>query len=209
VRLDLKVSLGAALQDGAKGHNMKEKYLTGKLRPLGRGASILRSSGKGGEMRRADIYVGLGLMAVGLLVLGDAIRLGFGWGMSGPEAGFFPFYMGLGIVICTFFIVLRGIRILKKDGAGKPLIKQGGLTQILWVLIPAAGMVLFTELVGLHLATVLYLAFYIGVVGKMHWGKVVLLSILVPLVVYIVFDRVFLIPLPEGLWGKNVLALIP
>jgi hypothetical protein len=105
--------------------------------------------------------------------------------------------------------VLRGIRILKKDGDGKPLIKQGGLTQILWVLIPAAGMVLFTELVGLHLATVLYLAFYIGVVGKMHWGKVVLLSILVPLVVYIVFDRVFLIPLPEGLWGKNVLALIP
>jgi putative tricarboxylic transport membrane protein len=209
VRLDRKVPLGAALQDGAKGHNMKEKYLTGKPRPLGRGASILRSFGKGGEMRRADIYVGLGLMAVGLLVLGDAIRLGFGWGMSGPEAGFFPFYMSLGIVICTFFIVLRGIRVLKKEGAGKPLIKQGGLNQILWVLIPAAGMVILTELIGLHMATVLYLAFYMGVVGKENWIKVAVLSILVPLVVYVVFDRVFLIPLPEGLWGKNVLALLP
>ena len=160
-------------------------------------------------MRKADIIVALGLMVVGLIVIADSIRLGFGWGMSGPEAGFFPFYMGLGIVICTFFIVLRGIKIFKKEGTGKPLIVKGGLTQILWVLIPAAGMVLLSELIGLHLATVLYLAFYMGVVGKMNWGKVILLSILVPLVVYIVFDKIFLIPLPEGFWGGNIMALIP
>jgi len=160
-------------------------------------------------MRKADIIVALGLMLVGFIVLADTIRLGFGWGMSGPEAGFFPFYMGLGIVICTFFIMLRGIKIFKKEGTGKPLIVKGGLTQILWVLIPAAGMVLLTELIGLHLATVLYLAFYMGWVGKMHWAKVILLSILVPLVIYIVFDKIFLIPLPEGFWGGNILALIP
>jgi putative tricarboxylic transport membrane protein len=160
-------------------------------------------------MRKADIIVALILMLVGMVVLADAIRLGFGWGMSGPEAGFFPFYMGLGTVICTFFIVLRAVKVYKKEGAGKPLIMEGGLKQILWVLIPAIGMILLTELIGLHLATVLYLAFYMGVVGRLHWGKVILLSILVPLVVYVMFDRVFLIPLPEGLWGKNVLALIP
>ena len=160
-------------------------------------------------MRKADIIVALGLMVVGLLALGDAVRLGFGWGMSGPEAGFFPFYMGLGIVICTFFIVLRTIKIYKKEGTGKLLIPEGGTTQILWVLIPAVGVVLLTELLGLHLATVLYLAFYMGVVGRIHWGKVILLSVLVPLVVYVLFDRIFLIPLPEGVWGKNIMALIP
>ena len=156
-------------------------------------------------MRKADIFVALGLMALGLLVLGDAIRLGFGWGLGGPEAGFFPFYMGLGIVICTFFIVLRAIRIYKKEGSGKPLVKKGGITQILWVLAPATGMVLLTELIGLHLATILYLAFYMGMVGKMNWGKVIVISILVPLVVYIIFDKIFLIPLPEGLWGKYLI----
>ncbi len=160
-------------------------------------------------MRKADIIVALGLMVLGLLVIGDSIRLGFGWGISGPEAGFFPFYMGLGTVICTFFIVLKAIRIYKKEGAGKPLVEEGGLTQILWVLIPAIGMVLLTELIGLHLATVLYLAFYMGWVGKMHWSKVAVLSIVVPLCIYILFDRVFLIPLPEGVWGKNIMALIP
>jgi hypothetical protein len=156
-------------------------------------------------MRRADIYVALGLMAVGLLVIGDAIRLGFGWGMSGPEAGFFPFYMGLGVVICTFFIVLRGIRIYRKEGAGKPLVKPGGLPQILWVLLPAAGMVLLTELIGLHLSTVLYLIFYMAVIGKTPWPKTLAISIFVPLVIYILFDKIFLIPLPEGIWGKGLI----
>jgi hypothetical protein len=160
-------------------------------------------------MRKADIIVASGLMLIGLLVIGDSVRLGFGWGMSGPEAGFFPFYMGLGTVICTFFIALRAIRAHKKEGAGKSLIIKGGLPQILWVLLPAIGMVLLTELIGLHLATILYLAFYMGIVGKMNWGKVILLSVLVPLVIYIVFDRIFLIPLPEGEWGKNIIALIP
>jgi hypothetical protein len=160
-------------------------------------------------MRKADIIVALGLMVLGLLALGDAVRLGFGWGMSGPESGFFPFYMGLGIVICTFFIVLRAIKIYRKEGTGKPLVPKGGTTQILWVLIPAVGVVLLTELLGLHLATVLYLAFYMGVVGRIHWSKVILLSLLVPLVIYVLFDKIFLIPLPEGVWGKNIMALIP
>ena len=66
-------------------------------------------------------------------------------------------------------------------------------------------MVLLSELIGLHLATVLYLAFYMGVVGKMHWIKIVLMSLLIPLATYIVFDKLFLIPLPEGLWGKYLI----
>jgi hypothetical protein len=164
---------------------------------------------KGGKMRKADIVVALGLMAVGFLALGDAVRLGFGWGMSGPESGFFPFYMGLGIVISTIFILLKATKIYKKEGPGKRLVPEGGFTQILWVLLPAIGVVLLTELLGLHLATVLYLAFYMGVVGRLHWGKVILLSILVPLVVYVLFDKIFLIPLPEGIWGKSLLALMP
>jgi putative tricarboxylic transport membrane protein len=159
-------------------------------------------------MRRADIIVALGMMLVGIISLGDAIRLGFGWGMSGPAAGFFPFYMGLGILVCTIFIVVKAVKTYRKDGPGKPLIPEGGLTQILWILIPAIGVVLLTELIGLHLATVFYLAFNIRVLGKMSWVKVILLSVLVPLSMYIIFDRVFLIPLPEGLWGGSVISLL-
>jgi putative tricarboxylic transport membrane protein len=156
-------------------------------------------------MRRADIIVALGMMLVGLIAFGDAIRMGFGWGISGPEAGFFPFYMGLGILICTIFIVIKAVKTYRKDGPGKPLIQEGGLVQILWILIPAIGVFLLTELIGLHLATVFYLAFNIRVLGKMSWVKVILLSVLIPSSMYIIFDKVFLIPLPLGLWGRSLI----
>jgi len=148
------------------------------------------------------------MMLVGIIALGDAIRMGFGWGISGPEAGFFPFYMGLGILICTIFIVVKAIKSYRKEGPGKSLIQEGGLVQILWILIPAIGVFLLTELIGLHLATIFYLAFNIRVMGKMSWVKVALISILVPLSMFIVFDKVFLIPLPEGLWGGSLLSLL-
>ena len=95
-------------------------------------------------MRRADVIVALGMMLVGIIALADAIRLGFGWGISGPEAGFFPFYMGFGIFICTVFIVIKAVKTYRKDVPGKPLIPEWGLTRILWILIPAIGVVLLT-----------------------------------------------------------------
>jgi putative tricarboxylic transport membrane protein len=156
-------------------------------------------------MRKADIIVALGMMLVGLIAFGDAIRMGFGWGISGPEAGFFPFYMGLGILICTIVIVIKAVKTYRNDGPGKPLIQEGGLVQILWILIPAIGVFLLTELIGLHLATIFYLAFNIRVLGKMSWVKVILLSVLIPSSMYIIFDKVFLIPLPLGLWGGSLI----
>ena len=36
-----KCPVSPALEGGVKGHKIKGKYLTGKLRPLGRGASLI------------------------------------------------------------------------------------------------------------------------------------------------------------------------
>ncbi len=158
-------------------------------------------------MQRADSIVALLLMLIGLIVLADTIRLGFGWGMSGPEPGFFPFYMALGVILGSFFVFLKAFKAYRKEapGSGKRLIAEGGLVPILWVLLPSVGMILLTELIGLHLATVIFLIFYMRVVGKIPWPKVVLVGLMLPLATFIVFDKLFLIPMPEGLWGKYLL----
>jgi hypothetical protein len=67
-------------------------------------------------------------------------------------------------------------------------------------------MVLLTELIGIHLATVVFLVFYMRMVGKIPWITVVLVGLMVPLAVFIVFDKLFLIPMPEGLWGKYLIS---
>ena len=156
-------------------------------------------------MRKAEIWVSLAFVSLGVLVIIDSIRLGFMWGMSGPESGFFPFYLGVGVVISSLMVFFNAFTLYRKEGAGKPLMPPGALKPILWVLIPSTAMVVITEFVGLHLAAALYLAFYMRVVGKIGWVTTLLVGIISPLTLYITFDKIFLIPLPQGLWGGYLL----
>jgi len=156
-------------------------------------------------MRKAEIWVSLVFVLLGVIVIADSIRLGFMWGMSGPESGFFPFYLGVGVVISSLIVFFNAFTQYRKEGAGKPLMPPGALKSILWVVIPSTAMVMLMELVGLHIAAALYLGFYMRAVGKIGWVTTLLVSIISPLSLYITFDKLFLIPLPQGLWGGYLL----
>jgi len=72
-------------------------------------------------MKKANIALAIFLWLLGAIVLFDAVRLGFRWDpLSGPGAGYLPFYLALGTMICTTIVVIRGIRTLK-DGPGKQI----------------------------------------------------------------------------------------
>lgn len=156
-------------------------------------------------MRKAEIWVSLAFVSLGVIVIADSIRLGFMWGMSGPESGFFPFYLGVGVVISSLIVFFNAFTQYKKAGAGKPLMPPGAIKPILWVLLPSTAMVVITEFVGLHIAAALYVAFYMRVIGKIRWVTTLLVGIIAPLSLYIIFDKLFLIPLPQGLWGAYLL----
>jgi hypothetical protein len=156
-------------------------------------------------MRAAEIFIACLLAAIGLITVLDSIRLGFGWGMSGPESGFFPFYLGVGTIVCSVLVLLSVFKKRKQVGAEERLMPKGALKPILWVLIPATAMIAVSELVGLHVAAALYLAFYMRSVGKIGWVTTILVSLLVPLSLYIAFDKLFLVPLPQGLWGAKLI----
>jgi putative tricarboxylic transport membrane protein len=156
-------------------------------------------------MRKAEIIVAFFFVAIGFIAIVDAIRVGFGWGSSGPESGFFPFYLGVGTLICSGFVLTKGFKEFKKEGSGGRLIPEGGLKPILWVLIPSTVMVILTEFVGLHIAAAIFLAFYMRAVGKIRWVTVALVSILLPVSLFVVFDKFFLIPLPMGMWGSKLI----
>jgi hypothetical protein len=156
-------------------------------------------------MRKAEIIITCFFAAIGIIVIVDAVRLGFGWGPSGPESGFFPFYLGVGTLICSAVVLSKGFKEFRKAGPGERLIPKGGLKPVLWVLIPSTMMIVLTEFVGLHIAAMIFLAFYMRAVGKIGWITVALVSVLLPVSLYVVFDRLFLIPLPTGMWGSKLI----
>lgn len=158
-------------------------------------------------MRKANLGVAIFLFLIGAIVMFDAVRLGFRWIPGfGPGAGYLPFYLALGILVCTGISIVKQIRQLSKEGivGDKRLIQEGGLKPILWVLIPSTVMVILTSIIGLHFAAAVFLFFYMRKVGDIGWLECALVSILFPVGMYLVFDRFFLIPLPDGILGNYI-----
>jgi len=156
------------------------------------------------SMRGADLMVAAIILAIGVVVGFDAIRLGYGWGMEGPKAGFFPFILALIIVGGSLVIIRQAIQGKGTAKASKPLVPREAVKPVLVVLIPAILMVALTEIVGLYIAAIIYLTVYIRWVGRFSWLTTVLIGILVPVSFYIVFDKIFLIPMPQGMFGARL-----
>jgi len=155
--------------------------------------------------KTADILVAIALLCFGLIVGLDSFRLGSGWGMEGPKAGFFPFVMAVIAVAGCLVIIRQAMKGTSSVKGAKPFVPAGGMKPVLTVFIPACGMVLLTEVVGLYVAAMIYLAAYIKVVGGYRWRTVLLVSIPIPLVFYWVFEKIFLIPMPAGMFGAQIL----
>jgi hypothetical protein len=156
-------------------------------------------------MRLADLITAAVLMAVGGVVLGDAVRLGTGWGTDGPKSGFFPFWLAVITVVTASLIFLQALW----RASSRPFISRAQLRPVLAVLWPAAVLVLLiggvklgeTTLlpgIGLYVASGLYLAFYMRWVGRHDWRAVVALSVVVPVATFLIFERWFLVPMPKG-----------
>jgi len=155
--------------------------------------------------KAADIVVGIVLLCFGLIVGWDSLKLGSGWGMEGPKAGFFPFLMAVIAVAGCLVVIRQAMKGASSVKGSARFVPAGGMIPVLTVFIPACGMVLLTEVIGLYIAAMIYLAGYIRIVGGFRWRTVLLVSIPVPLVFYWLFEKIFLIPMPVGMFGAQIL----
>ena len=155
--------------------------------------------------KKADIITALILMLFGVIVAADCLRIGGGWEAEGPKGGFFPFVMAVLVIGGTGMVIRQAIKGTSSVKGDKPFVESGGMKPILIVVIPACLMILFIEVVGLYVSAMFYLVGYIKWAGDHSWRTSLLVGILVPLVSYIVFEKFFLIPMPMGLFGAQIL----
>lgn len=146
--------------------------------------------------RTAEIVVALILLGLGGLVVYDSVRLGFRWAADGPEAGYFPFYIGF--FICASSVITLGQTLFRSKPSSKVFVEWEQLKLVLSVLVPAAFFVLGIQLIGLYVASVAYIAFFMVWLGKYGWIKSVLLAIAVSVVTFMMFEIWFKVPLFKG-----------
>jgi putative tricarboxylic transport membrane protein len=145
-------------------------------------------------MRAADLITASILIFLGGLVIMDAARLGIGWGTDGPKSGFFPFWLASLMVVCCAVIMAQS----RRKARAAPFVAPGKLKPVLMVLWPAAAAVALMQWIGLYVSSALYLGFYMRWVGRHSWSTILLLSIGIPVAIFFVFEKWFLVPLPKG-----------
>ena len=145
-------------------------------------------------MRAAELVTASVLMLLGGIVLFDAVRLGFGWGLDGPRSGFFPFWLAL-IMVVTCGVIL--VQAALGDGR-KSFVNREQLNSVLKVLWPATAAVALMHFVGLYVASALYMGFYMRWVGRHSWVTVVAIALGLSIGSFLIFEKWFLVPMPKG-----------
>ena len=155
------------------------------------------TAGRGISMRSAEIVVALLVLVMGSVVVYDSLRLGAKWAEDGPEAGYFPFYIGALICIgggVTLICALLG-KGIKKDAL---FVEFEVLKPVLSVLLPAAVFVFGIQMIGIYVASALYIAVFMVWLGKYSWLRGVLVGGSVSTVMFMTFEVWFKVPLFKG-----------
>ena len=151
-------------------------------------------------MRALDLFTAAVLMLLSATVIYDALRIGVGWGLEGPESGFFPFWLAAILTAVSVVLFVQALR----SRSQKPFVTGERFVPVLKVLGPLAGFVILTDPpgpwsgLGLYVAAGLYLGFYMRWVGRHHWHTVLALATAVPVLTFFIFETWFLVPMPKG-----------
>lgn len=144
-----------------------------------------------------EIIVAALLLAFGAVIAWASFQLGAKWGEDGPQAGYFPFYIGLIIAVSSLITLLQALRgqTLRPHEA---FVERGQFKLVLAVLIPAVVFVLAIQWFGIYLASAVYMAVFMVWLGKYPWWKAVLLGVAVSVIVYLMFEVWFKVALHKG-----------
>ena len=145
-------------------------------------------------MRTADLATAVVLMAAGVLVVWDSLRLGIGWGSDGPQSGFFPFWLAVVLLVSCAAIAWQAWRRASRTA----FVTRAQLKPVLSTLLPSAGFVVLTQFVGLYVASALFMTFYMRWIGRYGWVPIALVAVLFPVLTFVIFETWFLVPMPKG-----------
>ena len=152
------------------------------------------SGSPGPRQRSVEIGVALFVLSLGVITMIGSLQVGIGWGEEGPKSGFFPFWIGLLVVLASVVNFVRALAI----SPGKLFAEWSQLAEVRKVVIPMAIFVSAVPWLGIYLSSALLIAGFMRWLGRYGWPLTLCISVALPILTYVTFERWFLVPLPKG-----------
>ncbi|AGW95401.1 MULTISPECIES: tripartite tricarboxylate transporter TctB family protein [Cupriavidus] len=151
-------------------------------------------AGGGISVKAVELVVALCLLASALVVIWSNYSIGAGWAPDGPEAGYFPMRVGIIVLICS---VLVAVQALRTDGEAVFATWQQ-LRQVSVILGPLTVYVGMIGLLGIYVASAIFIVGFMVWVGKSSWLKALLIGVGINVMLFWIFEIQFRVPLPKG-----------
>jgi hypothetical protein len=152
-------------------------------------------AGGGPIHRHVEIGVAIATAVFAIIVMIGSLQVGITWGVEGPRAGFFPFYVGLVILGSSGVNLYTAYT---EHSPNKLFAEWGQLRSVMSVVIPTAAYVLVMPYIGIYIASFLLIGLFMRWLGRYRWDLTLALAIGVPMLTYFMFEKWFLVPLPKG-----------
>jgi putative tricarboxylic transport membrane protein len=158
--------------------------------------------------RTLDIVVALLFIGACAVVIYDSLRLGVGWiEGQGPAPGYFPFWVAVTMAIASVVNLVRAV-LGKEKGGGESFISVVGFGRVMSVLFPTT---LYVAAIGglnvggfeinglgIYVASAIFIFLFTIIFGREKILRALAVSIGVPLALFFMFEKWFLVPLPKG-----------
>ena len=146
--------------------------------------------------RTIEIAVALLLLALAVTLGWDNWRTGIGWDSTGPQPGYFPFYLSVILAAASLYGLVAAI--VSREDALKTFVTQAQLRRVMAVFLPTLAFCLVTQFLGLYVASFLLIAGFMRLVGKIALWKSLLTALVFTAVMFVTFDIVFDVIMPKG-----------
>ena len=146
--------------------------------------------------RVVDVVVSLLLLALALTLGFDNWRAGAAWDSTGPQPGYFPFYLSVILAGASLYGVAAAF--LSRQEASESFVTRAQLRRVMQVFVPTLLFCLTMQFLGLYVASFLLIAAFMRMVGRIALWKSLLTAFLFTAIMFVTFDIAFDVIMPKG-----------
>ena len=141
-----------------------------------------------------ELAVAVAVGAMGAVVAGSAATHHIGWNELGPQPGYFPFRLGLLLMLTGALLFYQAIR----AGGGASFVSREQFRRVLSVFLPTAALAVAIPFLGCYVPMAIYLAAMMHWHGNFSWLRTAVTSLAITVAFYLIFELWFLVPLAKG-----------
>jgi putative tricarboxylic transport membrane protein len=146
--------------------------------------------------RTVEVIVYVLLLALAALLAFDNIRTGASWASDGPQAGYFPFYLSIILGLASLYGL--GTVAFSRAAAGETFVTRDQLRRVLQVFFPTLLFCLFTQWLGLYVASFLLVAGFMRMVGRISLWVSLPTAFVFSMIMFATFELAFDVIMPKG-----------